>query len=65
MFSKKELESGKLPPSFQHASIRYTEVITRLIYGNPLLVQIQFMADKLSAPQSVIELSMCSCKKTL
>ena len=32
--------------------------------GSPLLVQIEFMAEKLPAPQLVIELSMCSRKKT-
>ena len=63
-FQKKSLNQASYHQHFQHSSIRYTEVITWLIYGNPLLVQIQFMADKLSAPQSVIELSMCSCKKT-
>ena len=64
MFSENSLNLASHHQHFQHSRIRYTEVITWLIYGSPLLVQIQFMADKLSAPQSVIELSMCSCKKT-
>ena len=63
-FQKYSLNQTSHHQHFQHSSIPYTEVITWLIYGSPLLVQIQFMADKLSAPQSVIELSMCSCKKT-
>ena len=63
-FQKYSLNQTSHHQHFQHSSIPYTEVITWLIYGSPLLVQIQFMADKLSAPQSVIELSMFSCKKT-
>ena len=64
MFSKNSLNLASHQQHFQHSRIRCTEVITWLIYGSPLLVQIQFVADKLSAPQSVIKLSMCSCKKT-
>ena len=63
-FQKYSLNQASHYQHFQHSSIWYTEVITWRIYGSPLLVQIQFMTDKLFVPQSVIELSMCSCKKT-
>ena len=82
-FQKNNLNQTSYHLHFQNSSIWYIEVITWLIYGSPVLVQIQFckiqkildgnqyefdeyepfMTDKLLAPQSVIELSMCSCKK--
>ena len=46
-FQKYSLNQTSHHQHFQHSSIPYTEVITWLIYGSPLLVQIQFMADKL------------------
>ena len=83
MFSKKQLESDKLPPTFSalkymiHRSHYITYIWKSAISTNPILPDPEnfgwkkiddeyepFMTDKLPAPQSVIELSMCSCKKT-
>ena len=83
MFSKKQLESDKLPPTFSalrymiHRSHYITYIWKSAISTNPILPDPEnfgwkkiddeyepFMTHKLPAPQSVIELSMCSCKKT-
>ena len=83
MFSKKQLESDKLPPAFSavkymiHRSHCITYIRKPAISANPIFQDPEkfewkkidheyepFMADKLPAPQSVIELGMCSCKKT-
>ena len=64
MFSKKGLESDKLPPTFSalkhtiHWSYYMTYIWKSAISTNPIY------GRQTSAPQSVIELSMCSCKKT-
>ena len=64
MFSKKQFESGKLPPAFSalkytiHWSYYMTYIWKSAISTNPIY------GRQTSAHQSVIELSMCSCKKT-
>ena len=80
MFSKKQLESDKLPPTFSalnymiYRSHYMTYIWKSAISTNPILPDFgwkkiddeceTFMTDRLPTPQSVIELSMCSCKKT-
>ena len=83
MFSKNQLESDKLPPTFSaikymiHRSHYITYISKSTISANPIFPDPEkfgwkkfddeyelFMAEKLPAPQSVIELSTCSCKKT-
>ena len=83
MFSKTQLESDKLPPTFSalkymiHRSHYITYIWKSAISTNPIFPDPEnfrwkqiddeyesLMTDKLPAPQSVIELSMYSCKKT-
>ena len=81
MFSRKQLESNELPPTFSelkymiHRSHFITYICKSAINTNPILPDPENFEwkkidneykpfDKLPAPQSVIELSVCSCKKT-